>query len=95
MGVEYAAAIWIGRPRKDIAEDKLSPLLEADELEVCPPYYDGNDSDFAIVGYSLQVSPDYSPVELDINQDEVDKRKRQFVEATGVEAKVYLSPMGW
>ena len=96
MGIDYKAAIFVGLPREDFEDqENLSELLDNEELEVCAPYYDGSDDDSAIVGFRFKSSGAYSPSELEWNQSVIDSFKSDFNKLTGLEAKVWLSPLGW
>ena len=97
MGIDYQAAVMVGLERGNIEDENLlESIYEGDsELEVCAPYYDGGDDDSAIVGFCYAASDTYAPDEFVWNQEEIDKLKANFKAATGQDAKVWLSPMGW
>ena len=92
MGIDYKAAVFVGLPRSDVDDQEL---IENEELEVCPPYYDGNSDDGAIAGFAYSTTPTYSARELKWDHAEIDKLKAKFKKLTGQEAKVYLSPYGF
>ncbi len=92
MGIDYRAAIFVGLPRGEI-ENK--DLIDAEILEVCPPYYDGDSDESAIAGFPFKTSERYSAVEFEWNRTQIDALKSKFKEETGQEAKVYLSPYGY
>lgn len=92
MGVEYSGQIIVGLPRSQITNGEL---FENDELEICPPYYDGAGDPHAIVGFTYLDSGDYSSTELVWNQAKIDALKQKFTDLTGQVAKVYLSTHGW
>lgn len=94
MSIAYSAAIFVGLPRGEFDAETLGDLLDADELEVCPPSYDGGGDDHAIVGFSLKESQDYAAVEFTWDAEAVEDLKVQFKELTGLEARVWLSPYG-
>lgn len=94
MGIDYAAAIWVGLPRKEFDVEKLEAMIEEGDIEVCPPYYDGNGDDNAIAGFSYCVSPDYAPTELTFMPDELSELVGKFKDLTMLDAKVWLSPFG-
>jgi hypothetical protein len=87
MGIDSAASIFVGLPRDD---GDFEQLIDEDELEVCPPYYDGGSD--GLVGFHYALSPDYSPCEVSWDQSEVDSLKQRFKLLTGIDAKVWLSP---
>lgn len=92
MSIDYSAAIFVGLPRGEFDAATLDDLLYADELEVCPPSYDGGDDDHAIVGFSVKGSPDYAAVEFTWDAQTIARLKAEFKELTGLEARVWLSP---
>lgn len=96
MGVDYRAAVWVGLPRCEIEDwDTVEELLDAEELSVCPPYYDGGGATMAIVGLEYDSSCDYSATQFDWDDAVVAGLKAQFKELTGQDAKVWLSPYGY
>jgi len=95
MGIDYEAAIMVGLPRGDIECEDIADLIYEEELEVCPPYYDGSDDDGAIVGLTYKVSGTYQASEFKWDQTLVDALKTEFKKLTGQDAKVWLSPLGW
>lgn len=92
MGIDYKASIFVGLPRKEITNNQL---IENEELEVCPPYYDGDSDENAICGFSYLESPTYGAVELKIDRNVVDELKAKFFDLTGQNARVWLSTKGW
>lgn len=92
MGIDYKASIFVGLPRGEITNQQL---LEGDELEVCPPYYNGDDDTDAICGFPVQESPIYGFVELKIDRNVIDELKAKFNDLTGQVARVWLSTKGW
>lgn len=95
MGIYYSAVVIIGLPRCDIDYDKLISLLDEDKLSVCPPYYDGNSDDNAIVGLFYKESPDFAPLELAWDHEAINKLKDEFFSLTGQHGRVYISPQGF
>lgn len=95
MGIKYQAAIIVGLPRLEIGNELLEKLKDEDKIEICPPYYDGSDEGCAIAGLEYLRSDDFSPIELDFDQVEIDKLKSEFLALTGMVGKVYLSPRGY
>lgn len=92
MGIDTRAAIFVGLPRKEIYAADKSELLESEELEVCPPYYDGNGEDDAICGFELHGTPTYRAREIVFDNNHAEELKAKFKKLTGLEAKVFLSP---
>ena len=92
MGVEYSGQIIVGLPRSQITNREL---FENEELEICPPHYDGNSEPYAIAGFTYLDSGDYSSTELVWDQAEIDALKQKFTDLTGQVANVYLSTHGW
>lgn len=92
MGIDYRAAVFVGLPREEIQNREL---IETDEIEVCPPYYDGTGAGYAIAGFEYKGSETYCASEFDWDQSKVDELKAEFKELTGQEAKVYISPYGY
>lgn len=93
MGIDTSAAIFVGRPREDFEDgEQLQAWIDADEIHVCPPHYDGNHADWAICGYGLHRSTDYSATELNFNEAHAEQLKAKFKALTGMDAKVWLSP---
>jgi hypothetical protein len=95
MGVYYKATIIVGLPQCEIDSDILEKLRDEGQIEICPPYYDGSDEPFAVAGLYYLKSDDFSPIELDFDQVEIDKLKSEFLALTGMAGKVYLSPRGY
>ena len=97
MGIDYQGAIMVGLKREDIENEAiLEDIWDGEsELEICAPYYDGGDSDDAIIGFCYAASDVYAPDVLDWDEDEINALKAKFKEITGQDAKVWLSPMGW
>jgi len=97
MGVEYSAVIVVGLPRKELRNlDNLADMLYKDEsLQVIPPYYDGDNSGYAIIGIPIYSSPDYAPSELKMDCDVIQEAFTRFKELTNLDAKIYLSPRGY
>jgi hypothetical protein len=92
------AAIFVGLPRGELEcgveetliERSFYEFCEDNQIESCPPYYDGSDD--AVMGFQYRSAGPYSESELEWNQEEIDKLKEEFKNITGLEAKVYLSP---
>lgn len=95
MSIDYEAAIMVGLPRGDIEYEDLADLIDEEELEVCPPYYDGGDDDNAIVGLTYKISKTYQASEFEWNQQAINEMKAEFKKLTGQDAKIWLSPWGW
>ena len=95
MGIDYKAAVFVGLPREEFDQEQLSGWLDEGDLEVCPPYYDGNSEDYAICGFSFKISRTYGPSELVWDQDALEKLKGDFNKLTRLDAKVWLSPLGY
>jgi hypothetical protein len=93
MGIDTQASIFVGLPREEI--ERGDELIEAEDLEVCPPCYDGNSERHAIAGFSLFTSECYCAVEIEWDAAEVERLKVKFKALTGQDAKVYLSPNVW
>lgn len=90
MGIEYKAAIMVGLPREAFMDlDQLEEWLDNEDLEVCAPYYD------AIVGLHYRTSADYAAIELVWDQGLIDRKLAEFKELTGMDGKVWLSPLGY
>jgi hypothetical protein len=89
MGVDTRAAVFVGLPRKEIENQEL---IDNDELEVCPPHYDGGGDDDAIAGFELAGCDCYSASEFVWDQSKCDELKAEFKSLTGQDAKVWLSP---
>jgi hypothetical protein len=92
MGIDYRAAVFVGLPRGEIQNQDL---IDDDELEVCPPYYDGNGARHAIAGFEYKGSDTYAATEFEWDQAKVDELKAEFKTLTGQMAKVYISPYGY
>lgn len=92
MGIDYRAAVFVGLPRCEIEDQEL---IENGDLDVCPPYYDGNSADHAIAGLEYSGSETYGASEFAWDQAKVDELKAEFKKLTGKDAKVYLSPYGY
>lgn len=92
MGIDYAAVIIVGLPYDDIpnVDDYLD--YDKDLLYDCPPYFDAYGC--GIVGLYYKQSYDYKPKELEYVQEEVEALKQKFKYITGLEAKIWLSPLG-
>jgi hypothetical protein len=92
MGVDTRAAIFVGLPRNEIKHDDLQDWIDAGEISVCPPYYDGYGADHAIVGWELAGCECYAPSEFLYDAAASQTLKERFKELTGQDAKVWLSP---
>lgn len=98
MGQSYYAEVIVGLPRADLRdhdEELIEQLIDDGELETCPPYYDGNFDDDAIVGITYATSECYSPSTFEWKQAKIDEMKAAFLRLTGLEGKVWLSPRGY
>jgi len=96
MGVEYRAAIVVGLPYNDFSEDKHQ-LFEDETLEMFGPYFDAGWDD-SLFGFSLVQSGDYSATEFVMSLELANKLatiSAKFKDITGLEAKTYLTPVGW
>lgn len=87
MGIDIRAAIFVGLPRGQIEKQEL---IEEEELEVCPYYYDGNSDDGAIAGLQYQYAD--GPTEVEWDPAKVDELRAAFLALTGQEPKVWVSP---
>lgn len=92
MGMDIKAAVFVGLPRNEIESDDLQEWIDEEEIEVCPPHYDGYSADWAICGFELAGCGRYEPREFSWDQAAVDRLKAQFKELTGQDAKVWISP---
>lgn len=92
MGVEYAAAIVVGLP---VSEFEDHDQIEQFGFEVVAPYYDGDAA--GIAGIVTHCTSSYSRAKLDVGSIAVaiDEAKKEFKEATGKDATVYLSTQGY
>lgn len=96
MGVDYKAAVIVGLPRREFEDyDQLQEWLNNEDLECCPPYYDGCGAASTIIGKFMQLSGDYKPAEFNYSVDEVESMKNEFKLLTGKEAKIWISPYGY
>lgn len=89
MSTEYRAAIVVGLPRDEIDNQDL---IDDDDLEIFPPYYDGGADGLA--GLEYADTPDYRAREIEIDVARLEELKKEFRELTGQEPKVYLTPIG-
>ena len=92
MGIFYSAVIIVGLPQCEILNQDL---IDADEIHVCPPFFDGGGEDHAIAGWTYIDSGDFRAEEINIDLDVIEALKYKFKKLTGQDAKVYLSPRGW
>ena len=88
MSIDTSAKIMIGLPRNEVDED----LIDNEDLEVASPYYDGYGENYAIAGFAIHRSGNYSPVEISWDAVKIGELMRKFRELTGKEAKVWLTP---
>lgn len=96
MGIEYKAAIIVGLPRHEFEDqDQLNEWIDNEEVEVCSPYYDGSDADWAIAGFFVATSELYSPSLFSWDAERVGELAAQFKDLTGKDGKVWLSPYGY
>lgn len=96
MGIDYRAAIFVGLPRTYVSEvENFEELLDNDELSVCPPCYDGNSEDYAIVGFEAYGSDTYCASEFEYDVSTINILKEKFKQLTGLDARVYISPYGY
>jgi hypothetical protein len=99
MGIYYRAAIVVGLRHRDFTmnADRLAELIDEGALEVCSPYYDGGGDESAVVGFFCVTSPDYAPIELDLDdaRSQASEQWAAFFKLTGQEAKLWLSPYGY
>jgi len=96
MGIDYRAAIFVGLPRESLYQvENFEELLDSDELQVCPPHYDGNGEDYAIVGYEVYGSDTHCASEFVYDQAKIAAAKEEFKLRTGLDAKVWISPYGY
>lgn len=92
MGMDIKAAVFVGLPRSEIEHEDLSDLIDNEELEVCPPHYDGNGAEWAIVGFELASCGRYEASEFAFDAEKCAELSARFKELTGQDAKVWLSP---
>ena len=92
MGIDYSAAIVVGRPHSDF--DELDDgLIDDGELGAFPPYFDAPYYE-CLIGVSVCSTWDYTWKEFDYNQTNIDTAKEKFKRLTGLDAKVYITPVG-
>ena len=93
MGIDYRAVVVVGLPRDQFIEvEHFLEWAEDKGLDICPVSYDSGDG---IVGLVYAKSPDYWYSEFTYDPQRVAEMKQEFKDSTGMEAKVYLSSMGW
>lgn len=94
MGIEYSAMIIVGLHVDDLSDhERFEEFLDG-ELDRAPPYYDGGDA--AICGICVANTPDYAAKEVpDGLESLITKAKEDFKRITGLEGKVYLTPVGY
>lgn len=96
MGIDTDAAIMVGLERGDLEDmENLEDLIDNEDLETCPPYYDGSGDSGAVVGFCYQIADCYAPTEIEWDFPAIEKLKANFKKITGRDAKVWLSPMIW
>lgn len=94
MGIEYSAAIIVGLPKDDLFEHEKYEDFQNGDLDQAPPFYDGGEA--AIMGIIVEQSGDYSAMELNGSlDDKIANAKYAFKFKTGLEGKVYLTPVGY
>ena len=100
MSIQYKAAIVVGAtwnsvPIDDEVFDNIKQLVDDGELDDFPPCYDGGRE--GVFGYELEKTPEYYYSEINISDfiDKVFTLKQQFLAKTGIESKVYLTPVGY
>jgi len=93
MGIVVTAAIIVGLPRKDFTEEELDGFLDTGQLSVCPPYYNGDGDEEAIVGLYYEKSDRYTATALDWNEADVNVLCEKFKELTDKEPEIFLSPL--
>lgn len=94
MGMYYSAAIFVGLPRKEIEHHEHFEEFEDGDLDQAPPYYDGSEA--ALFGVSVCASDLYHATEIfGTLDDRIESAKQEFKEKTGLDGKVYITPIGW
>jgi len=100
MSIQYKAAMvvgatWSSIPLDDESFDNIKQLVDDGEFDDFPPCYDGGRE--GVFGYELEITPDYYYSEINTVgfNEKVNALKQQFLEMTGFEAKVYLTPVGY
>jgi len=96
MGIDYQGAIMIGVQQSELEEELVVQLVHKEAVfEICAPYYDGDDCDHAIVGYTYACSGTYEATPFKWDEAEVTRLKAKFKKQTGLDAKVWISPLGY
>lgn len=95
MGTYYAAVIAVGVQRRSIEDfSTVEELIDDGELRIFGGYAGGESEDDAVVGLTFDASDDYASTEFAWDQQKVDDLKEQFMQITGMEAKVWITPHG-
>lgn len=93
MGVDTRAVIVIGLPSGELPQQ----FSDVDEygLESISPSYDA-EIKYCIIGLPLYQTSDYHYKEISLDDiDKVSSLKTKFKKITGMDGKVYLSPLIW
>jgi hypothetical protein len=94
MGRSVMAAVFVGLPREELSEEQLE-MVDDGTLECCSPFYDGGSDDGAIVGFALASTERYTPQEFAFDAQKAEELKAEFKKLTGLDARVWLSPLAW
>lgn len=94
MGIEYSAAIIVGLPIDELREHENFDDFKNGDLDSAPPFYDGGRR--AIMGVVVTQSGDYCAREIDTGLDQrIALAKESFKSSTGMDGKVYITPVGY
>lgn len=94
MGIDYQGAVIVGLHVEDLINHEKYEEFVDGGLDQASPYYDGFDQ--AILGVFAECSDTYSASEITGSVDaKIRAAKDKFKEKTGLDGKVWITPVGW
>lgn len=90
MGIYYSATIFVGQPRKAMADvPDLDSMLDDERLTECAASFDNHGSPGNIIGICIVDASE--PQEYIPEPERINAARTRFYDLTGKHAKVWLS----
>ena len=94
MGISYCAAIVVGLPTEEVEFEQ--EFAEDNGLDTFSPQYDAAWED-CLVGIPVVQTRDYSwkPVYPNDLRSDIEKAEIKFKKTTGLDARIFVTTLGW